>query len=153
AIRKEAGHVIEGSVAIPNAAPHGWSDNFVGGARGISPGALLYDSAGPRNVTAGLAPPAAAKPASPARGSVFSKLGDAVMSVAELGSQESFDVKEADPPVTNRTTLFSGKPQGSGEVILFDSSRDQAVHPAREAGIINRLLISFEAGAPPAESL
>ena len=35
AVRKEAGRVIEGSVAIANALPAGWSDDFIGAASGI----------------------------------------------------------------------------------------------------------------------
>jgi len=60
---------------------------------------------------------------------------------------------DAELPVPNRITLFSGKPQGSGEIILFDSSRDQAVYQVREAGTIDRLIISFADGTPAAESL
>src|SRR5262245_20552009 len=58
-----------------------------------------------------------------------------------------------EPPVSNRTTLFSGRPQGSGEIIIFDSVRDQGVHPVIEAGRIKRLIVSFAGGAPAAESL
>src|SRR5262249_33445973 len=39
AVRKEAGQVIEGSVAVANALPAGWSDDFIG-AGGIPTGAL-----------------------------------------------------------------------------------------------------------------
>jgi len=55
--------------------------------------------------------------------------------------------------VPHRTVLFSGKPQGSGEVILFDSARDQDLHPLHKAGTINRLIISFAGEAPAADGL
>jgi hypothetical protein len=65
-----------------------------------------------------------------------------------------FQIEDEDElPVPNRTVLFSGRPQGSGEIILFDSARDQAIHSLPEAGTINRLIISFAGGAPAAESL
>jgi len=60
---------------------------------------------------------------------------------------------EAGGPVTNRTVLYSGRPRGSGEIILFDSARDQAVQHLPESGMINRLIISFPGGAPVAASL
>jgi hypothetical protein len=59
---------------------------------------------------------------------------------------------EAGAPVPDRSVLFSGRPQGSGEIILFDSARDQAVPHLPDAGTIKRLIISFP-GAPVANSL
>lgn len=74
------------------------------------------------------------------------------MFAADIVASASIEDK-AELPVSTRTALFSGKPQGSGEIILFDSARDQAVHPAREAGTISRLIISFAGGTPAADSL
>jgi hypothetical protein len=59
---------------------------------------------------------------------------------------------EAGATAPDRTVLFAGRPQGSGEIILFDSARDQAVHHLPEAGTIKRLIITFP-GAPVANSL
>jgi hypothetical protein len=77
----------------------------------------------------------------------------AIDSIEFSASQNVYAEINAKPPVPNRTTLFSGRPQGDGEIVLFDSSRDQSVHPVREAGTINRLIISFAGRAPAAESL
>jgi len=74
------------------------------------------------------------------------------MFAADIGADASIE-DEAGLPVPGRTALFSGRPQGSGEIILFDSARDQTVHPAHKTGTINRLIISFAGGAPAAESL
>ncbi len=153
AVRKEAGRVIEGSVAVVNALPAGWSDCFAGSG-GRHTGALFapprmalqsYDSSYDR-----------ASPPSRLRGSlnrVFDSLASAADVFANAQPPGAQAEDEAGLPVPNRTVLFSGKPQGRGEIILFDSERDQAVHPAPEAGTINRLTINFAGGAPAAESL
>src|SRR5262249_48285141 len=52
---------------------------------------------------------------------------------------------EAGGPVTNRTVLYSGRPRGSGEVILFDSAREQAGQRLPESGTINRSIVSCTA--------
>jgi Ca-activated chloride channel family protein len=162
AVRKEGGRVIDGSVAVANALPAGWSDDFmVAGGRSVQ-------------VMACLAPPPmeAARPAySPPRERILRQRDVANSSKPKFASRSlsvdmfamdsivysaspDFQIEDKDePPIPNRTVLFSGRPEGSGEIILFDSSRDQGVHLARNAGTINRLLISFAGGAPAAESL
>jgi Ca-activated chloride channel family protein len=156
AVRKEAGRVIEGSVAVANALPAGWSDDFVVAAG--SP-AILCSLAAP--------PPTSPNPASPqsiagplfslSRTNRASRLPAPDMfvmdSMESSMDQESARDAELAAPLPNRASLFSGRPQGSGEMILFDSSRDQADHSVRETGTINRLIISFAGGAPDAESL
>jgi Ca-activated chloride channel family protein len=148
AVRKEAGRVIEGSVAVANALPDAWSDTFTGSAR--ARGITLYSAA---------PPPAAPNPAPPRsieNRPLFS-LGrlrrGARKPAPDMPVMDWMEVAESAAPVSNRTMLFSGNPQGSGEIILFDSTRDQAVPPAREAGTINRLIVSFAGGAPDAKSL
>jgi Ca-activated chloride channel homolog len=146
AVRKEAGRLIDDSVAVANALPDAWSETFTGSARARG---ITLSSAAP--------PPAAPTPA-PARASrpIFSlsRLRRAARKPAsDTPVMDWMELAEPAAPVSNRTTLFSGNPQGSGETILFDSTRDQAVHPAREAGTINRLIVSFAGGAPDAKSL
>jgi Ca-activated chloride channel homolog len=145
-VRKEAGRLIDDSVAVANALPDAWSETFTGSARARG---ITLSSAAP--------PPAAPTPA-PARASrpIFSlsRLRRAARKPAsDTPVMDWMELAEPAAPVSNRTTLFSGNPQGSGETILFDSTRDQAVHPAREAGTINRLIVSFAGGAPDAKSL
>jgi Ca-activated chloride channel homolog len=159
AVRKEAGRVIEGSVAVANALPAGWSDDFA--VAGGIPVALAW-SASPKK--------AAKRAYRPSldRISLESDLCSNNMvfasrsPVPEMSAMDSIPFSayleclaedEVGAPVPNRTALFSGRPQGNGEIILFDSSLDRAVHPVREAGRINRLIVSFADGAPAAESL
>ncbi len=148
AVRKEAGRLIEGRVAVANALPTGWSDDFT--------------SAGGGPVVAMcLARPRSAPRMSNQRDRDTGSLSEPNFAAREFSLDmfvadsityaESSDVQaedEAELPVPNRTVLFSGRPQGDGEITLFDSSRDQAVHRVREAGTINRLIISFAGGAP-----
>src|SRR5262245_27678878 len=122
AVRKEAGRVIEGSVVVANALPAGWSDIFVG------PG-------GPP--TGALAPPARPMMAA---SMLFRRQRDTgSLNEPDIAPRAmSLDMFAMDPiayaeaadlpaeanaglPVPNRSVLFSGRPQGSGEIILFDS--------------------------------
>jgi hypothetical protein len=73
-------------------------------------------------------------------------------SIAYSEAADSPSEATAGLPVPNRSVLFSGRPKGSGEIILFDSSRDQSIHQVREAGTINRLIISFAGVTPAVES-
>jgi Ca-activated chloride channel family protein len=166
AVRKEAGRVIEGNVAVANALPAGWSHNFAsaGGfplvalacsapqTKAVKRGYRRFfdlisfrsdtgqgDTGSLNNLDFASQSPAPDMPA--------------IDSIEFSASQNVYAEIDARPPVPNRTTLFSGRPQGDGEIVLFDSSRDQSVHPVREAGTINRLIISFAGGAPAAESL
>ena len=154
AVRKEAGRVIEGSVVVPNALPAGWSDIIVGS--GGAPTGALFSPAQPRmsarmsfqrqRETGSLDEPDFALRAVSL--DMFAQGSIEYSEAADFPSEAT-----AELPVLNRNVLFSGRPQGSGEIILFDSARDQPVHQAREAGTINRLIISFTGGAPSAESM
>ena len=161
AVRKEAGRVIEGVVAVANALPAGWSDRFaisIGGPTGALPSPARsmrvgrqpsdpsFYQASPRFDAVILDDRLLASPA-PAPDIFASDV------IAYSQAPDAQIEDEAGGPVTNRTVLYSGRPRGSGEIILFDSARDQAVQHLPESGMINRLIISFPGGAPVAASL
>jgi Ca-activated chloride channel family protein len=168
AVRREAGRVIEGSVAVTNALPAGWSDDFIGACASGLPPVALACSAPPKKAAKRAYRPLFDRISLRSdtdqsdTGSLsnvdFAALSPApdmpAMDSMELSaSMDAYAEIDAELPVPNRTTLFSGRPQGRGEIIIFDASRDQAVHHVREAGTINRLIISFTGGAPAAGSL
>jgi len=166
AVRKEAGRVIEGSVAVANALPAGWSDDFIG-ASGLSPVRVACYAPPKKAVKRGyrqlsdrisLQSDTGQGDTGSLRNVDFAALSPApdmpaIDSMEFSASMNVYAEIDAELPVPNRTTLFSGRPQGSGEIIIFDASRDQAVSHLREAGTINRLIISFAGGTPGAESL
>src|SRR5262249_37536704 len=159
AVRKEAGRLIEGRVAVANALPAGWSDSVaIAGA----PTGALFSPAPPKRAASQLYDPSFYQASPGADASSFDDPLLAAQSPA-LGSLASNvfacfrapDAQAGDEygaPALNRTVLFSGRPQGSGEIILYDSVRDQAVQDLPESGTINRLIISFPGGAPPSAS-
>src|SRR5262245_22495163 len=59
AVRKEAGRVIEGSIAVANALPAGWSDGFTGFNTGALPKMAFSTSPTPMPQSAQSMPPAA----------------------------------------------------------------------------------------------
>ncbi len=163
AVRKEAGQVIEGSVAVANALPAGWSNRFssyhLGGhivaacfapppAIGAPSGAPLFRS---QKVTGSLKYPTAAS--SPPDVDMFAMdmISDDQFPHAPVQDAESG--YEAGLAGRRRSVLFSGKPQGGGEIILFDSAHDRAEPPQPEMVTINRLILTFPAGAPARDSL
>lgn len=155
ATRKEAGQVIEGSVAVANALPTGWSDRFE------------------RDVALCRRPILRQRLSEPDEGPLYSLafrslnisfdawMPDALPLTADMSSADVIasaqrpDTKAEDEdelPASNRAVLFSGRPQGSGEIILFDSARDQSIQQLPERGMITRLIVSFPDGAPAAGS-
>jgi len=161
AARKEAGRVIEGGVAIANALPAGWLDDFTvaGGRYSLA----MACFAPPRKAAKRAYNPSRERilcqrdvgsPDEPSFASRELSLDMFAMDSITYSGSPDFQVEDEDePPVPNRTVLFSGKPRGSGEIILYDSARDQSVRHLPAAGTINRLIISFAGGAPAVESL
>jgi Ca-activated chloride channel family protein len=167
AMRTEAGQVIEGSVAVANALPSGWSDRFssfqVGGyaapTAACAPQAMMcLDTAPP--------PPSSARPSAPtgslrmpsATGSFARRVKASLLQAFSSQSASSGTddrLAEIDAPRRMKASaVFSGTPNlSSGETILFDSSRDQARHQLPDQGTICRLALRFPDGAPNLKSL
>ncbi len=142
AVRKEAGQVIGDSVVVANALPAGWSDHFVGGGVVYSPSACsILAPAQAYNADPMTAQPLYALNAHPAHLS------------ANLQSPNPQTDDKTQRQGTNHIVLFSGRPDGSGEMILFDSAKDQSVPNLPESGIITRLIIRFISGAPQVADL
>lgn len=169
AVRREAGERVEGTVAVSNALPAGWSPTFAGGAASAR---MLTFAAMPMAPLPAMAPPPIAAPPPGGFGptppfqrrlrsqSPLSRLTDAVKSMLGGGEETPADAAvapvQAGPPPSpapasmparERTTVvFSGVPQFTdGEAILFDSSRRDAALPAFGATIA-RLVVRFASG-------
>lgn len=139
AVRREKGQVVEGTVAVGNALPSGWSDSFVTLAGGGAP--MMMAMAAPmampaapppmaeraRAITTGLhgARPDAPWPAgsAPARGGFVKKLAGAVGS-AFSGGGNSAALGPSPAARASDSVLFDGVPTfAGGEAVLFDSGR------------------------------
>ncbi|MFN8539972.1 MAG: VIT domain-containing protein [Thermomicrobiales bacterium] len=148
AVRREKGKVVEGTVAVGNALPSGWSDSFLTLAGGAPP--MMMAMAAPmampsapmperaRAITTGMhgARPDAPWPAgsAPARGGgFFSKLAGAVGSALSGGgnvptpptpAMPTAPGEVATPVAPPSPSLFAGVPVfAGGEAVLFDSGR------------------------------
>ncbi len=142
AVRMEAGRPIEGTVAVANALPAEWSDEFLsvprrmGRAKGTSAPAAqqvmcCMDTA---------------QPVIPLR---MSRSMIATPKLATFMREEP-----AAPSSAKTTVLFAGVPQfADGEAILFDSSRKQDADKLPDSAVINRLEVRFPDGIPEHESL
>ena len=152
AVRTEAGRVVEGRVAVANALPAGWSEDFL-----MPPG---YAGAGARDA---LCVPGAASPAavddrlpratapSPAPALAKSK---SVASSAAVGPRRDGwrAVPQEEGRAPSPTVVFSGVPTLTGsEAILFDSARDRGVLP--EGATLARLVVRFPEGSPDPRGL
>ena len=136
AVRTEAGRVVEGRVAVANALPAGWSDEFL-----MSPGYVGYAGAGLRMLWASLAPPT---PPSSTTDDLLCAYAAPAMGVAAVPHEEG--------RAPSRTVVFSGVPTlTDSEAILFDSARDRGVLP--EGATLARLVVGFPEGSPEPRGL
>jgi Ca-activated chloride channel family protein len=150
AVRKEAGKVIEGRVAVANALPAGWSEDFAFHISGTAaplaaaPSAMMCLDADETDL-----PPTGSLIMPGSAGGFGQKIKASLQQVFFSGSASAGDSAEeaAAPREAELSVLFSGTPQlANGEAILFDSLRDRAALPDR--GTISRLTVRFPAGAP-----
>ena len=134
AVRKEAGKPVEGTVAVANALPAGWSEGFLSPNQasmtvGLGSGAMLSAS-----MPAFLRASRASFEAAP-RGAMMADSGDAV--------------PEAEPAKPSAKPVFSGIPSFvSGEAVLFDSTRPQDAGKIPDHATISQLELRFPDGAP-----
>jgi Ca-activated chloride channel family protein len=154
AVRKEAGQVIAGSVAVANALPSGWSDAFVM----YNLGSASVSGAMPLPAMAAMPSPAPARRArhTGSSGSVFGSLkkffassSDDVddLSLYESAPAASMDEIVSSAPEDQSIVLFSGTPQvTNSEAVLFDSTQQPTRLPER--GTITTLTVQFTDGAP-----
>jgi Ca-activated chloride channel family protein len=159
AARKERGQPVEGTVAVANALPAGWSGAFAAGMASGGGGALyrLAASAMP------IPPPPSAMPGPlyaaniAAASAVPPDADDLAYEVpAFLPARRS--VRSAGPPEVKVkkevAPLFSGVPGlENGEAVLFDSSRKEDEDALPKEATFSRLRLRFPAGAPSAASV
>jgi Ca-activated chloride channel family protein len=152
AMRKESGKLIEGTVAVANALPTGWSSDFLGA------GAMLKDVSQvmlmemePSAVMA-----AAPAPMTPAH-HLFRAKDSLKQIVFRMMDSSAGDIEEEADTEHSRqpqSVLFSGVPAFvGGEAILFDSARDQGIARLPERATICRLIVRFPDSAPKPEDL
>ncbi|HNT75504.1 MAG TPA: VIT domain-containing protein [Anaerolineae bacterium] len=142
AVRTEAGKPVEASVAVANALPAGWSDDFLGAPMGFAAGAGMP-------VMRAMAMPSV--PPSPQAAAADSK------AVFKLGKQKRessarprdmahYAATEAEPTLASRgdVDIFSGVPVfQNGEAVLFDSTQT-ALLP--EQATLTSLTLHFVGG-------
>lgn len=162
ATRTEAGQVVAESVAVANALPAGWSDNFLSHNTGAS--RVLACLARPQSRVARLPLAAAMFDMEP----IDSHADDGAPAAFALAAEEpewqagapsaptvDYLVAAASAPHgAKQTLLFSGAPVFTGgEAMLFDSAREQATPELPQQGTIARLMLRFPDGTPTQASL
>lgn len=134
AVRKEAGQVVEGSVAVANALPAGWSEDFLAGA------GLTYGRASLSYVRSSAIEAVEASAPGMSLRSVFASL---------FSSRAGTRGRRMRPKVA-----FSGLPQfEGGEAILFDSTRRKDAKKLPEEARLSRLTVHFPDGTPECGNL
>ncbi|MDO9065884.1 MAG: hypothetical protein Q7U96_02220, partial [Chloroflexota bacterium] len=147
AVRKEKGQPVEGTVAVANALPAGWSDKFLSAPGGA--GAAVYSSAM-------MAPPPSPS-VMPSLRSVSLSATPAMFRKRSARPRGDLAMPEAAPaaePAAKVDPIFTGRPAFSGgEAVLLDTSRAQDAGKVPASGVLAKLVIQFPKGTPPAGSL
>ena len=144
AVRREAGKPVEASVAVANALPAEWSDEFLYSSR------RMY---GARRISTSVA--------QPLEDMEYVDMAQPVMCCMEelslaapRASVSMIQETPAGPLRTKAKVLFSGIPQfEEGESVLFDTSRKQDASKIPDSAVINRLEVCFPDGTPERENL
>jgi Ca-activated chloride channel family protein len=132
ATRREAGKPVEGTAAVANALPAGWSEHFLSAQ------------------AAAAAPQGLPRPAAQVMPASFGPPG-AVSGFLTRAAQKMSKSSAAAPPSTDQqATLFSGQPSWQGtEAILFDAEDEAAGLPA--SVMITAIRASTKADLPAAD--
>ncbi|HOG46285.1 MAG TPA: VIT and VWA domain-containing protein [Anaerolineae bacterium] len=142
AVRQERGQPVEGTVAVANALPRGWSDSFLSPA-GYTGSVPLAAPPAPMGF---LDASASMSGASFLRASGTS--GGGRRRATHIVSDQ-----QAAPRGPQGATVFLGTPvSAGGKAMLFDSSRPEDARTLPE-GTLSRLALRFTGGAPAADSL
>jgi Ca-activated chloride channel family protein len=140
AVRSEAGRVVEGRVAVANALPAGWSEDFM-----MPPGYVGHGGVGLVMSFKSLGPPPPRAAHQRMSRGFFSRGGTA-------RARSGAAVPHEEGPAPSPTVVFSGAPTLTGsEAILFDSARDRGVLP--EEVTLARLVVRFPEGTPDPRGL
>lgn len=138
--RQEAGHPVEGSVAVANTLPAGWSEDFITsnfalGAQAPMPRAVMALHEPQQGVFAQLAP------VLDAGSTLIGALGGTRRRAKQEG-QRGAGAQEM--------TLFSGVPATGPEVVLYDTARGEAKLPGDVTFNALTLVPPAAATMPPA---
>jgi Ca-activated chloride channel homolog len=143
--RSEAGRVVEGTVAVANALPSGWSGRFLAGGGGMMFAACM-------------APPAPASASSLMAGDPADLSSPPIPSASYRGKARGFFKAgggAASPPRPKEpalTAVYNGAPSLSGgEAILFEGGKGPGTMP--EEATIHRLAVLFPEGTPDPHKL
>ncbi len=153
AVRKEKGQVVEETVAVANALPAGWSEEFLGSQ-------VMYSA---RPATLGLGPAAAAPSGRIARSARFtgarSLLADSSARLPAFPRRPTTDAarpeaEEESVAAASHTVVFAGVPAFQGrEAVLFDSDRSEDAKKLPGGGTLSRIEVRFAGRAPKPDSL
>ena len=151
AVRTEVGKPVEASVAVANALPAEWSDEFLYSSPRMYTRRLSTSVAQPVEYME-LAQPVMCSLRSPTA-SPYGCMEELSLAAPKASVSMMRETPAAPPPSTT-TVLFSGIPPfEDGEAILFDTSRKQDAAKLPDSAVINRLSVSFPDGTPEAENL
>ncbi|MBI3967068.1 MAG: VWA domain-containing protein, partial [Chloroflexi bacterium] len=172
AVRREAGKPVEATVAVANALPSGWSDQFLtaGGPPMMATMAMAPIAPMPasppmsaptgafRVADTGSAPPGyVADKALREPKSTLGGLGKRLASFFGRDAAAALDAAPAEstaPLAAPDHVVFSGAPNlASGEAVLFDSSAAGIEATIPERATISKLRLRFPSGAPDAAEL
>ena len=158
AVRRERGKAVEGTIAVGNALPSGWSEGFLTAAGGAMP---MMAMAAPmqmsrmRLVAPSQAMPSMSSPQAPARGGgFFAKLSETVGAAFSTGGGHTPAPPTADAFAgPSLPVLFAGVPQfAGGEAVLFDSTQDKDAGK-RTTMVLTRLRLRLTGGAVDSQRL
>jgi Ca-activated chloride channel family protein len=150
AVRREKGQPVEGTVAVANALPAGWSDKFLSAPAG---------AAAPVYFSAMMAQPSPSVP--PTLRSLGLGSGSAMLRRKFARPQADLSMgaglPEAEPMAAvavKREPIYIGRPVlANGEAVLLDTARAEDAAKAPASGVLTKLVIHFGKGTPPAASL
>jgi Ca-activated chloride channel family protein len=163
AVRTEAGKPVEGTVAVANALPAGWSEDFLRvGYGGAVVSCLMAPTVGaldPADLSlhACYGSSVGATPSLPkGAGGLLSRAAHSLQRMARkvVGAPRSQPAGSMSGRSEDATALFKGVPAfAAGEAVLFDSTRKKDASKVPDAAILDRLELRFPDGAPDPDSL
>jgi Ca-activated chloride channel family protein len=138
AVRKEKGKVIDGTVAVANALPSGWSEDFAA--------SMPVSMAMP----AAAAPPPNMRRMARSSGATMQQFSAPPMMTMGAGLKAFTMASEPSPEARgSQVVVFAGSPVlVAGECALFDTTAPAGAALLPDGGTITELRIAFSAGTP-----
>jgi Ca-activated chloride channel family protein len=151
AVRTEAGQAVEGTVAVANALPPGWSEGFIGaGGMARSYGGFAGGAGFMATGSLGPPPPMACM----APDSDLDLLSAPIRAAAPASHRTAFHRKASKAAASPSSIVFSAVPElAGGEAVLFDSAQAKNRGGIPDAATLSRLVVRFPGKAPDAQSV